>query len=300
MNNNQNPSSLYLFYTIIAATSLGAVATIAKYAQVTSETLTFYRIFFGLVFLALYLLKSKQTNLMFKKPTWLLLLNGVFIAGMMSTYVQAMEYMDMVTVIMMIYLAPVVASLVAHFCMNERLSSLQFTTIMCAFLGFSMVMEFQLSLSGAELQGFIYSFIALGCYTSFIIVNRLVDERIHDFTRSSYQLIVGSICMLPFAWQDMFDLSIAQFGWMVLAGLIPGFLGIVLSIVALRKVSAATFGTLAYMEPVTVIALGWLLFGQTLSFMQISGCLVIIMAGLLQAKLALGQQQQMVAANDAI
>jgi drug/metabolite transporter (DMT)-like permease len=44
---------------------------------------------------------------------------------------------------------------------------------------------------------------------------------------------------------------------------------------------AATFGTLAYCEPIAVIAFGWTLFDESLSLMQIGGCLLIIASGIL-------------------
>ncbi|MEH6355947.1 MAG: DMT family transporter [Marinobacter sp.] len=71
-----------------------------------------------------------------------------------------------------------------------------------------------------------------------------------------------------------------------LAGLVPGFLAIVLAVVALRALPAATFGTLAYLEPITVVALAWVLFDQGLNGLQLFGCLLIILSGISQALLS--------------
>ncbi|WP_430521578.1 DMT family transporter [Aliivibrio sp.] len=292
--NNLLSSWLYPMFAIIAAISMGAVGTIAKYAQVGSETITFYRLFFGVLFLVLYLWKVNKIALLFKKPSLSLLINGVFLAAFMVFYIQSMIYMNMMMAIMIIYLAPVVAAIFAHLFMNEKLNSAQFIAIVCAFIGFTMVMEFKVSLSGSELKGLLYGLAALTCYSAFILINRTINESIHDFTRSGYQLAVGALCVLPLAWQEMFTINAEQFGWMLLAGLVPGFLGIVLSIIALRKLPAATFGTLAYVEPVSVIALGWVLFNESLSMLQIAGCLVIVMAGLIQAKITINRQLALV------
>ncbi len=63
-------------------------------------------------------------------------------------------------------------------------------------------------------------------------------------------------------------------------------MGIVCSVTALEKLSATAFGTLAYMEVVTVAFLGWWLFSESLSLMQLTGCGVIVSAGILQAVLS--------------
>ena len=79
--------------------------------------------------------------------------------------------------------------------------------------------------------------------------------------------------------------------WMWIAGVVPGFIGIVCSVIALQKLSATAFGTLAYMEVVTVAVLGWVLFDETLSIMQSLGCVVIIFAVILQAYLSQPKKQ---------
>ena len=72
-------------------------------------------------------------------------------------------------------------------------------------------------------------------------------------------------------------------GWLAAAGVLPGFLAIMLAVVALKALPAATYGTLAYLEPITVIILGWLLFDQSLNLLQMSGGALIIVSGVVQA-----------------
>jgi len=72
----------------------------------------------------------------------------------------------------------------------------------------------------------------------------------------------------------------------ILAAVLPGFLAIMLAVVALKALPAATYGTLAYLEPITVIILGWLLFDQSLNLLQMSGGGLIIVSGVVQAALS--------------
>ena len=156
-----------------------------------------------------------------------------------------------------------------------------------ALLGFAMMMEFNFNLSGRaeEAIGLAYAFCAMLCYSAFMLTNRSMDDRVHVFSRSGYQMLAGALCMLPLVLLESEVISGAQWGWLIAAGVLPGFLAILLAVIALRSLPAATFGTLAYLEPITVVALAWILFDQGLNSLQLAGCALIILAGIAQALL---------------
>jgi threonine/homoserine efflux transporter RhtA len=54
---------------------------------------------------------------------------------------------------------------------------------------------------------------------------------------------------------------------------------ILFAVIALEKLPAATFGTLAYFEPICVVIFGWMIFGETLNSLQLAGCLYTITSG---------------------
>ena len=74
----------------------------------------------------------------------------------------------------------------------------------------------------------------------------------------------------------------------------PGFIAILSAVYALSRLPAATFGTLAYFEPIAVVVFGWTLFGETLSPLQLAGCLVIIAGGVGMTWLAAGRSGERV------
>lgn len=275
-------------YFLIAALSaffMGTIGAISHYAAVSAETVTFYRLLIGAALMAVFLLLTRQLDKLWVWPSVKVLVTGVFLAGFVVFYITAMHYTSMANAIMLIYLAPVTASVIAHFFMGESLNPISIILIGLALLGFAMMMEFNVSLSGQseEALGLLYGVCAMLCYAAFILTNRLIDERIHVFTRSGYQMLAGALCMLPFVLQNNESINITQWGWLMLAGLMPGFLAILFAVVALRALPAATFGTLAYLEPITVVVLAWVLFDQSLSLLQLSGCALILLSGVAQA-----------------
>lgn len=280
--------NLPILAAVLAAVFMGTIGAISVYAGVSAETVTFYRLFIGAVLMGGFLLFTGQKDKLLTWPGIKVLLTGAFLAGFVVFYVMAMNHTSMANAVMLLYLAPVTASVIAHFFMGERLSAASAALIGVALFGFAMMMEFNFNLSGqeAEALGLFYALCAMLCYAAFILTNRLIHERVHVLTRSGYQMLAGALCMLPFMLQQSESIDGAQWGWLISAGVFPGFLAIMFAVIALRALPAATYGTLAYLEPITVVALAWVLFGQNLSVLQMSGSALIIMSGVFQAVLS--------------
>ena len=278
----------YILAAVFSAVFMGTIGAISIYAGVSAETVTFYRLFIGAVLMGCFLLVTGQKDKVFAWPGIKVLVTGAFLAGFVVFYVMAMSYTSMANAVMLLYLAPVTAATVAHFFMGERLSGASTVLIGVALFGFAMMMEFNFNLSGRkeEAVGLIYALCGMLCYAAFILTNRLIHERVHVLTRSGFQMMAGALCMLPFMLQQGDSITAPQWGWLVAAGVVPGFLAIMLAVVALKALPAATFGTLAYLEPIVVVALGWVLFSQSLNTLQLSGSALIIVSGVTQAVLS--------------
>lgn len=281
----QTGSGLFLMSAVLSAVFMGTIGAISLYAQVSAETVTFYRLFIGALLMGVFLLLTGQKQRMFTWPGLKVLITGVFLAGFVVFYVMAMHHTSMANAVMLVYLAPLTASVIAHFFMGERLTAGSGVLILVALFGFAMMMEFNFSLSGrqSEVTGLLFALCSMLCYAAFILTNRLIDDRVHVLTRSGYQMLAGALCMLPLMLRQGESISGEQWGWLITAGIVPGFLAIMLAVVALRALPAATFGTLAYLEPITVVGLGWVLFDQSLNLLQMAGCGLIMISGVLQA-----------------
>ena len=287
-------SAPFLLMAVASAVLMGTIGVISRYAGLSAETLTFYRLGLGAVLMLAYLLLVGQARLLWHWPGWRVLINGGLLSAFIVCYVQAMLYTSMANAIMMVYLSPVTASIVAHFCMGERLSPAGIGLILLALFGFAMMMEFQLSFDNPEdATGMLFALLAMLAYAGFILMNRIMPARVHTYTRCWYQLLAGALCMLPLMLQQGESISTAQWGWLFMAGLLPGFLAILFAVVALRELPAATFGTLAYMEPIAVVTFGWVLFDQSLNLMQLSGCGLILGSGIAQALLSQRQERKL-------
>lgn len=273
---------------ICSALFMGTVGVFAKITGLGAEVITFFRLFLGAVFMVLFLAITGQAGLIRRWPSWPVLINGCMLAGFIIFYVQAMAFTTMANAIMLVYLAPLAASIYAHCFLGERLTRQSAALIGLALFGFAMMMEFRLDLAGgaAQARGLGLGLLSMACYAAFILINRVIDDRIHVHTRTLYQLLTGGVIMLPLCLLSRPALPSWTWPWLAGTGLIPGFLAILCAVVALKRLPAATFGTLAYFEPIAVIVFGWTLFHEPLSLLQLGGCLLIMSSGVLKTMLS--------------
>jgi drug/metabolite transporter (DMT)-like permease len=96
-------------------------------------------------------------------------------------------------------------------------------------------------------------------------------------------MLAGACVVLPLAFADLGGISMMNWIWLGCVGFFPGFLAILCAVIALSRLPAALFGTLAYVGPVAVILFGWLIFSESLGPLQIGGCILIIFSGTAQA-----------------
>lgn len=270
---------------ILAALLMGTMGIFSRMTGLPPETMTFCRLFFGAGYMLLYLILIRRTSVLSIWPSWPVLLNGLMLSAFIVFYVQAMNLTTMANAIMLVYLAPVAASVIAHFFMGERLNLAGLLLICGALSGFGMMMGFKVDGGGdsTHLLGIGFGLLSMGAYAAFILINRVVRTEIHVYTRTFYQLLTGSAVMVPFLIESPPQIAAGDWIWLLGTGLFPGFLAIFCAVTALSRLPAATFGTLAYVEPVAVVVFGWVLFGELLGPLQLSGCLVVILCGIGQA-----------------
>ncbi len=230
----------------------------------------------------LFLLVQGRLSLLAQKPPWAVIVNGFLLAGFIIFYVQAMNYTTMANAIMLVYFAPLFSAVIAHFFMRERLQLFSVLLIVMAILGFAMILEFKLNVHGdkARALGMAFALLAMFCYSGFILMNRKIS--VHVFNSTFYQLLVGGSIIAPLVIINSTSISMHQLSLLAAVGFFPGFLGILLAVLALRNLNTASFGTLAYFEPLAVILFGWILFGEKLSLLQIVGCCIILSCGIIK------------------
>ncbi|GAL18883.1 putative membrane protein [Vibrio maritimus] len=266
-----------------AAVSMGTIGLMARLSEVDSVTVTFYRLAFGALFLWLFLALTGQMKSALSKPTKTSILSGVFIAAFILFYIEAMQHTTILVAVITLYAAPPVASLVSHFFLNDKLSRAALLSVMIAIAGFILVIQGSGDEISHDTTGFLFSLASMSCYCLFILLNKFGKSAASEWSNTAWQLMTGSLILLPLVLLGDSNIQHSeQWLWMLLTGLIPGFLGLTLAVYAIRRLSSASYATISYLEPVTALILGWIVFSEHLNAQQMLGAIVIIVNSLFE------------------
>ena len=286
------PQHIGIFCAICSALFMGTIGVFSRKSGAGPESVAFFRLLFGAGFTLLFLLFSGKVFLIRQWPGWAVLMGGASLAGFVVFYIKSMGHTTMANAIMMIYLAPITASVYAHFFLQERISPRGLMLMLLALFGFAMMLEFRLDFTGSsQLTGLLLAMASMFCYAGYILINRVIPEQVHVYSRAFYQLLGGAVVLLPFLLLAP-PVPAPAWPWLVGAGFFPGFLAILCAVVALSRLPAATFGTLAYCEPVAVMVFGWFLFQEQLSILQLCGAALIIASGIIKTRLDISAVSQ--------
>ena len=277
----------YLVMTLASAMLMATIAPLARWSAASPEIVTFYRVFIGAAcILALGVTQQHWVKLPFR-PSLQSMIAGVALTGFMVAYVKAVELMPMAEAVMIMYLAPLLAAVGAYVFFGEKLTRLSLAMVCLALVGFALMIDFESSSSGMDDTygvGLAFALIACLSYAGFILINRRPGT-LEPIQSTLVQLSVASLLLAYFA-VDAGLPDQEQWLWFVLIGVGPGFLAMVFAVHALSRIPAVTYGTLAYMEPLTVAVLAWFFFGEVMSSQQLMGAACIIVAGLVKARVA--------------
>ncbi|CAH1650634.1 Permease of the drug/metabolite transporter (DMT) superfamily [Hyphomicrobiales bacterium] len=180
-------------------------------------------------------------------------------------------------------LQPVLTALFAPLMVGERISGIRWAGILCGFAGIALVLQPQLAgLEAAALWG-ILGPILINVAGMFSVTFGSFYQKAHvsgDLrTVTAIQYVAASLVLLPFA----FVLEPMRIEWNLTMWLVLAWSSVVLSLggiglyfFMLRRGEVSRIVTFLYLVPALVAVEAWLLFGETLTPLQIAGMAVTI------------------------
>ena len=300
MENNQKNSLFHSisdrtigFISVLISTFImDSFGVLVRQASADSGMIAFSRSALGCLFLAGCLVVSQQWQAFRIRISLPLVLSGIFLAFCILFYSKALKTTALANAVFLLYLAPLIATIMGSCLLKEKISAIKTLLILCAFAGLVCLLDFDFAFTKIATHGKSLALAAAFCYALFIVANRKIDAAIGGFSRAFYQLLISALVMLPFI--GTVDLpSIYDDRYSLLAiGFFQGFVALTLMIVSLRYLRAYEFATISYLEPIIGAAAGYLLFNETLSWLQVSGAALILISGFVQMRFSLEEPER--------
>jgi drug/metabolite transporter (DMT)-like permease len=278
-----NNPSIGFVSAIIAALIMGSIGVLIRHVSVDGSIIAFSRFALGFLFLTFFLLLSKRWGAFNVKISPALFFSGVFLALGVLSYISAIKTTTLANAVFLLYLAPLIASVLGHFLLQEKISAFKALLIILAFVGSLCLLEFNFSLGKTDISGQLFGFAAAFCYAFFIITNRKIAPEISGFSRAFYQLLFACLTLLPFVIGKIDLPSLRYDGmWLLTIGFFHGFIALTLMILSLCYLQSYEYATVSYLEPIIAAIIGYLIYNEALSSLQFSGGVLILACGFMQ------------------
>ncbi len=285
-----SPYQRGVVWVLISAFSFAFLGIFGKFAykeNINSITLLFLRFSFASVILFLY---TKFENLNLRLSTRdliaVLVLGGICYAGQSFGYFQALHYLSVGVTTLILYTHLLFVAFIAVSFLDEKLDARLIVALISALAGVWFIVY---SNGGTEvnLTGVAFILGSALIYSVYITLSKVTvttaDPRVMGvyvmFSAACAFFIIGTT-----TGRLQIALTLRGFLFALLIALIPTVVAIVTYFEGLKHVGASRASIISTFEPVVAVSFGYLLLGETLSFTQICGGILIILSVLLLEK----------------
>lgn len=188
----------------------------------------------------------------------------------------ALQFLQLDQTVSIMFSIPFFVALFAGTLLGERVGLERWLAIIVGFAGILLVVR---PGAGGIHPAAILSLVAAATYALYSITTRMLARTDASKTTLFYTALVGSVVAsipLPFVWETPRDPVVI--GAMIGLGAVAGAGHFVL-ILAHARAPAATLAPYIYTQILSMIALGWLVFGQVPSLWTLAGAAIVIASG---------------------
>lgn len=268
----------------------GSIGVFVKNIQLPSMEIAFLRSLIAAI--ALIFIKAIRSKKSFqgekknifnnKRDFYILVLSGIALGINWFIIFQAYKYTTLSNANLVYYFSPVFVILFSPFLFNEKLTKVKVISVLAATLGLAMILFNQPTSAGTNynhILGVTYALLGGALYAVIIFLNKKI-EGIDGNERTVVQLSAAALVLLPFIiYRNAIHITGLQMVFFILIlGLVHTAVGLSIYFSAMEKVKAQNIALLSYIDPISAVIFGVLVFGDVLNAFQIIGGLLILIS----------------------
>jgi len=282
MSNKSN--IVYYFYVIFALLIWSTYSFIIKSLKINPLTLTFVSVFFGTIYLLIYLLiKKVDLKISIKYGFSILILTILFLTNSISFF-YAYQFTTIENAIFSHYLAPVFVAVLAPLFLKEKIDYKTIIALILSIIG--MILIFfpfgNFILYKKDFIGILLGVFSAICYAILIIVVKFLTTKINMLLIIFYQGVITSIIFFLYL---LFKSNIHLDGYniyiMIIVGFTHNFLAPIIYLKGLKKIPAQHAGLLGYFEVLGALLIGYLIMNENIILKTLIGGLLIVISGVI-------------------
>ena len=249
---------------------------------VNTASVLFYRFSMAVLMLAVMLIAERKSFSVRKGELKTLASLGALFAVSSITYYQSFRFMDAGIASTILFVYPVMVAVIMATFFKESVTLSTVSAIILALLGIGLLYR---GGEGATLStmGIILVMLSSLSYAVYIVIVNQSSIRMSSLKLTFYVLLMCMMCLLAYSFTSPdlhLQLPPSPRAWFYACwlGLVPTILSLVLMMIAVHEVGATPTAIMGALEPLTAVAIGVLLFGESLTPRLMTGIVFILLA----------------------
>ncbi len=286
MGNNRDMKSIMAAVGAMIFWSFSFVWVKIAYLAYMPLTVILFRLVFSVIFILVFMFFARKIQLPEKKDIRIFLLLAFFepfLYFMGESY--GLQYVSSTVASVIVATIPLFSPFLAWYFFRERLGALNIAGLFISFIGVTfVVLDENLGFSASP-KGVLLEFVAVFSAIAYSAVLRKLAFRYNTFTIIAFQNLIGIFFFLPF-WLFIESgqfvatpFHLQAFTAILLLSFFASTLAFIFFTISIRTMGINRSNTYINLIPVFVAVFAYLILGDQLSLLNISG-IAIVVAGL--------------------
>lgn len=259
---------------------------IANIHDMSISSIIFYRLFFGLLFLFIYIaVRGKIPDLRVKKKKESFLLQGVLVVTCMLLYFTCLKITCVSIAILLQYTAPIYVMLASPFILKEKIGTESIAALFISITGIYLIVKPAGGFSGIPVTNSYIFGITAGLLSGVVFAALIMNVKVLKTEYSELAIIfwpmmIAFLILSPYAFDVSPDILYDNLKMLSIFGVVSVGLGEIFTVIGLANVKAQTGSLLALVEPVSGVFLDIVILGISISTKTLAGCALIMVSAL--------------------
>ena len=282
-----SPRFVGLVCIFLSASGFGAMPIFAKFAYadgIDLPTLLFLRFMIAGSLMAFVMVLRGMAWPRGRNFWVLVAMGGLGYAGQAFCYFGALQYATAGLTALLLYLYPVIVTLISALLFRRKLTRLRLLAVFSALLGTGLAVGDSL---GGSLTGIVLGVGSALIYSIYILVGERVTQSEDAIASGAVVMLSGAVVygmMVFIGGEPTWPATLGGWGAVVSISLFSTVLAIVGFLAAMQRLGAADAATFSTLEPIVTVLLAALFLGEKIGLCQALGGVIILAAVIVLAR----------------
>ncbi len=249
---------------------------------VNTSSVLFYRFALATIMLGIMLLIERKSFTLNKHDLKILSSLGLLFAVSSITYYQSFHFIEAGIASTILFVYPVMVAIIMACCFHERVTPTSVISIILSLVGIGLLYHGDTNVS-INLTGFIFVLLSALSYAIYIVVVNQSDIHMSSIKLTFYVLLFCMLSLVAYSFTSpelTLQLPPSPRAWLYACwlGLVPTVLSLVLMTISVHEVGATPTAIMGALEPLTAVAIGVIIFSESLTVRLTVGIITILVA----------------------